>query len=288
MHAIHRTRRSTLTALVGLTAAAALMTAAPSQALGRYTDAAGDAQGAPDITGIQVASDSNGQILFTISAAGLQRGAMMATFLAIDADVNPATGNSSWVGSEFLFIVDEVDYSYGFARWTGAAWSWDTPSSTVQVREAGGTVLISVNASELGGSQSFNFSAATRTGTDGQFDDAPDEGHYNYTLSAGGPDIRSVRVEAKPVSGPKAGGVFTVSPVSVELPPNGGLLAPTPAPESYSCAARLGAKTLVGTGTGRCTFKIPKKKSKNKTLTVSVTASYQGATKTVSFAYKVR
>lgn len=288
MNAIHRPRRSTLTALVGLTAAVALLVAAPSSAVGKYTDAAGDSRGAPDVTGVQVASDSNGQILFTINVAGLQRGAVMGVFLAIDADVNPATGHSGWLGAEYLFIVEQSTYSYGLARWTGSGWSWDAPDSTVRVRDSAGVLLISVNASELGATQAFNFSVQSFGAADGQYDDAPDEGHFNYMLAAGGPDIRSVRVDAKPAAGPKAGSVFTVTPLSLELPPNGGLLAPTPAPESYSCAARLGAKVLKGTGIGGCTFKIPKKNAKKKTLTVEMTVSYQGATKTVSFAYKVR
>jgi hypothetical protein len=93
MHAIQRPRRSTSTALVGLMAAAILMTAVPSQAVGRYPDAAGDSKGAPDITGVTVASDPNGQILFTINASGLQRGSMTAMALALDTDVNPATGS---------------------------------------------------------------------------------------------------------------------------------------------------------------------------------------------------
>ena len=288
MHAIHRPRRSTLTALVGLTAAVALMTAATSQAVGRYTDPAGDSRGAPDITGVTVASDPNGQILFTINVAGLQRGAMMATALALDTDVNPATGSSGWPGSEYLFVVDQYSYSFEFGRWTGSEWNWDTPSATVRVRDGAGSLLVSVNASELGGAQSMNFSVSSFTDVDGQFDDAPDDGGFNYTLPAGGPDIRAVRVEAKPVAGPKAGGTFAVTPVALDLPPSGGMLALSPAPESYTCAARLGAKTIKGTGTGGCTFKIPKKKSKNKTLTVEMTVSYQGATKTVSFAYRVR
>lgn len=288
MYGLNRPRRHAKTALIGLTAAVALLVAAPSQAVGKYTDPAGDAKGAPDITGVEVASDTNGQILFTIGVAGLQQGAMMGVFLAIDSDVNPATGNSGWLGSEYLFFVDELSYSYEFGRWTGAEWNWETPSSTVRVRDVAGTLLISVNAAELGGPQSINFSVQSRTATDGQFDDAPDDGHFNYTLPAGGPDIRSVRVEAKPAAGPKAGRAFTITPVALELPPSGAMIAATPVPESYTCTARLGAKALKGTGTGGCSFKIPKKNAKKKTLTVVLTVSYQGASKVQTLAFKVR
>jgi hypothetical protein len=60
-----------------------------------------------------------------------------------------------------------------------------------------------------------------------------------------------------------------------------------PQPESYVCAAKLAGKALRGTGAGRCTYAIPKK-AKGKRLSISVTASYQGASKTVQFDYKVR
>jgi hypothetical protein len=287
MDAKKRSRRRAITALVGVTAAAALLTAAPSQAVGRYTDAAGDSNGAPDIKSVAVLSDSSGQILFTIAVDGLTRGSQTGAALAIDSDVNPATGNPGWVGAEYLLILDEASSSYGFASWTGSAWNFDAPSSTVQIREVPGVLLVSINARELGGSQSLNFSAASFGATDAQFDNAPDEGHFNYTLAAGGPDIRRVTVQSKPAA-PRAGATFTVTPATVELPPNGGLIAPTPAPESFTCVARLGAKALKGTGAGGCTFRIPKKNAKRKTLTVDVTVTYQGASKTVRQTYKVR
>lgn len=279
-------RGRVLTALVGVTAVAALLAAAPSQAVGKYSDAVGDSKGAPDLKGVVVLSDASGQILFTIAVDGLARGTQTAVALAIDADVNPATGNPNWLGAEYFLVVDEETSSFGFASWTGSEWNFDAPSSTVQIREVPGVLLISINARELGGSQSLNFSAASFGATDGQFDNAPDEGHFNYTLAAGGPDIRRVTVQSRPAA-PRAGATFTVTPTTVELPPNGGLLAPTPAPESYTCVARLGAKALRGTGTGGCTFRIPKK-AKRKTLTVDVTVTHQGASKTVRQTYKVR
>ena len=57
---------------------------------------------------------------------------------------------------------------------------------------------------------------------------------------------------------------------------------------SHSCHAQLGAKKLVGTGTGGCTVSIPKKKAKGKTLSVQLTVNYQGAAKTVPLTFKVR
>lgn len=285
MHARNR-RRQALTALVGLTAAAALMTAAPSQAVGRYADPTGDSNGAPDLTGTLVTSDSNGQILFTIGVTGLVRGAQTGVVLVVDADLNPGTGNPQWLGAEYLLFIDQESYSYGFASWNGTDWNFDAPSTTLQIRDAPNLVLVSVNASELGATRSFNFSVATIGAAEGQTDNSPSEGHFSYSLAAGGPEIRSVRIQRNPAS-PRAGRAFTLTPASLELPPNGGLLAPTPAPDSYTCRARLGAKAIRGTGKGGCTLRLPKN-AKGKTLTVLVTVNYQGASKTTTVRVRVR
>jgi hypothetical protein len=47
------------------------------------------------------------------------------------------------------------------------------------------------------------------------------------------------------------------------------------------------SRTLAGTGTGNCTFSIPKMKAKGKRLTVQLTVNYEGAAKTVPLAFKV-
>jgi hypothetical protein len=44
---------------------------------------------------------------------------------------------------------------------------------------------------------------------------------------------------------------------------------------------------LAGQSVGRCTFAIPKKKSKGKRLTVQLTVTYEGATKTVPLTFKI-
>jgi hypothetical protein len=259
-----------------------------SGAAGKYADPAGDARGGPDITNVAVASDPGGQIVFTISVAGLQVGAEMATLLFIDADANPATGSPNLLGAEYAFLIDELDNSYGFVRWTGSDWDANTPSSTVRVTDGQGSRLVSVNASELGATQSFNFWIRSITGKPdaGQFDDAPDDRAFNYTLAAGGPDIRQVVVKATPTA-PLAGKRFSVAPTSIALPTGGDGSAVLPKPESFRCAARLGTRVLRGKGAGGCTFAIPKG-SKGKRVTITLTVTYQGATKGVPLVYRVR
>lgn len=280
-------RQRALAAILALISAVALTAAGTAGAVGRYSDPSGDGKGSADVTGVSVASDANGQILFTISTASDPEAQGGAVVLFLDTDVNPATGAPGTLGAEFLLGVDADSWSFG--RWTGSQWDWDTPYSTVRLMSNANTELFSVNRSELGATESFNFwvRAVRGAAASGQLDDAPDDGAFNYMLTAGGPDIRGVGVKTSPASGPGAGRKFVVEPTTLLLPPSGAMIALSPKPESYQCAAKLGAKTLRGTGAGGCTFAIPKT-AKGKRLSVVLTASYQGASKTVQLAYKVR
>ena len=280
-------RRAGLVALLAVTSAIALTGAGTAGAVGRYTDPAGDGNGSADVTGVSVASDTNGQILITIRTASNPATNGGAIVLFLDTDVNQDTGRPGTLGADYLFGVDAE--GYGFARWTGSEWDWGIPFSTVRVLTRASGAVFSVNRSELGATASFNFWVRTVTGEEAseQLDDAPDDGAFNYKLDIGGPDIRQVRVRATPDSGPRAGSKFVVAATGLVLPPTGSMLIVWPQPESYVCAAKLAGKALRGTGAGRCTYAIPKK-AKGKRLSISVTASYQGASKTVQFDYKVR
>jgi hypothetical protein len=282
-------RRLGLRTAVGIAAVsvfALIATGAPGAA-GKYTDPSGDGRGGPDITNVQVVSFASGQIVFTISVDGIQPGSDTASFLLINADANRATGDAATLGSEYAFAVDELDNTYGFARWNGSDWDWNAPDSTVQVGGGPGMILISVNASELGGTQSFNFWVRSIVGEidAGNYDDAPDGGAYNYTVAAGGPDIRQVVVKATPNS-PRAGRRFSVSPTSLVLP-EGVAGGATAQPESFSCVARLGNRAIRGSGAGGCSYTIPKR-AKGKRLSITLTVTYQGAEKRVALVYRVR
>ena len=256
-------------------------------AIGRYTDAAGDGNGAADITGVSVSSDANRQIVFTVSAASALAEGDSWVAILLDTDQNPATGVSGALGADYMFAVEADGWSFG--RWTGADWDWDTPYATARIGGRANTLMITVNASELGGTGSFNFWTRSGRGdaAGGQLDDAPDDGTFNYALAAGGPDIREVAVQTTPQSGPRAGRKFVVRPTALTLPQSAPTLEGTPKPQAYRCAARVGAKTLRGTGAGACTFDVPKK-AKRKRLAVTLTVEYQGASKSVQLVYVVR
>ena len=96
----------------------------------------------------------------------------------------------------------------------------------------------------------------------------------------GAATIRTLDVRSVPAA-PTAGAAFTVLP-SLTLS-TGRKVAPT----SVHCAAKLGGATLKGSGTGGCTFKIPRSAT-GKRLAVTVTAGYGGKTRTMVVVYKVR
>ena len=277
-----RRRRSRVAVL--LAAVGALLALAPgASGVGRYSDPTGDSGGAPDITGVTVASDASGHIMFTVNTASMPSDGL--TLLLVDTDLNGATGAPDTVGADYIFLVDEAENAYGFARWTGSDLDFDTPSSTVRVSSRSTGVSISVNRSELGNTSGFNFWARTVKASTKHTDTAPEDGVFNYSLSAGGPEITSVLVATKPASGPKAGRPFVVTPAGLRLPASAATVL-MPQPESYSCVARLAGRVLRGTGTGGCTWTLPRS-ARGKPLAVVITVTYQGATKSVRFVYRV-
>jgi hypothetical protein len=271
--------------LVGVAAAAALLALVGSAgANGRYADKTGDSGGAPDISGAEVAGDSTGQLTFSINVGNVSGDAAVGLF--VDSDANPLTGNVGAGGSDYFFIVVPAERSYDFGHWNGSDFDFDTPHSTVRVLAGSSGITISVNKSELSNTAQLNFVAMSLAG-DGSSDMAPDNGLWNYDLTAGGPDIREIQVQSTPASGPRVGKKFTVSVAGIRLPQTN--VSDPIQPESYSCTATLNGKAIAGTGTGGCTFAIPKKKStRGKTLSVTVSVVYEGVTKTQTLAFRVK
>jgi hypothetical protein len=268
---------------VALMAALVLVPAASS---GNYTDPAGDSGTAGDITSVTVAADkASGQLLFRITGTNIAPSGQNLLFLDIDSDANPLTGNIADNGADYSFVVDSTGYS--FAHWDGSQWV-QAPDLSVQVSGGTNVILISVNRGELGNTSMFNFLAATVNTADRAVDIAPNDGAFNYAFDTNGPRIDSVAVQTTPSAGPKAGKRFVVVPTGLTLPPDGRTSSTAILPESYSCTAKLGAKRLDGTGTGRCTIALPKKNARGKRLTVLLNVSYQGATKVVPLTFKVR
>jgi hypothetical protein len=267
---------------------AALMAAlilVPTALSGDYTDPSGDSGTAGDITSVTVTGDkASGQLVFRITGTNIVSSETAPLFLEIDSDTNPLTGDITLNGSDYEFGLDNT--GYGFFHWDGSDWV-ATPDLSVQIFGGPSQIVISVNRSELGNTSMFNFFALTFNAADRAFDGAPNQGAFNYSFDANGPQIISVDVKKTPAAGPKAGKRFVIVPTGLKLPPDGQLTPPAILPSSYSCTAKLGAKKLAS-GAGVCSMAIPKKKSKGKRLTVLLTVRYQGAAKVVPLTFNVK
>jgi hypothetical protein len=272
---------------MGLIAAAltAALILVPTGSSGNYTDPSGDSGTAGDVVSVTVAGDkASGQLLFRVTGTNIASSETNLLFLDIDSDANPLTGDITDNGSDYRFIL--ASGGYAFFHWNGSEWV-DTSDLSVQISGSTNLILFSVNRSELGNSSLFNFFAWTFNVPDRATDSAPDQGAFNYSFEANGPQIISVNVKTKPAGGPKAGKRFVVAPTGLKLPPDRQTTPPTVLPESYSCTAKLGAKRLA-TGSGVCSIAIPKKNAKGKRLTVLLTVKYEGATKVVPLTFKVK
>jgi hypothetical protein len=265
---------------------AALVLVPTASSSGTYTDPAGDSGTAGDITSVTVAGDKGtGQLVFKITGTNIASSDKSPLFLDIDSDANPLTGNIADNGSDYSFYVD--NNSYFLAHWDGGQWI-ETADLSVQVFGNTSQILISVNRSELANSSELNFFAFAVNSADLAFDKAPNDGAFNFSLEANGPQIDSVAVKTTPSAGPKAGKKFIIVPTGLKLPPDGRVSTTPILPESYSCTAKLGAKKLAGSGTGRCTITVPKKKARGKKLTVQLTVVYEGTTKVVPLTFTIR
>jgi hypothetical protein len=282
MDATPKHLKRTLMAAAAVTVALVLVPSASS--MGQYTDAAGDSGTAGDITGLNVTSDPSGQVFFRINGNGLSSSETNVTWLMIDADANPATGDPDLMGAEYQFYVDND--TYWPARWDGVDW---VTNSYATVRVSGGSqgLTISVNRGELGNTSELNFWAEAYDSTNKRWDDAPDDGMFNYSLELQGVHIVAALVQTTPVAGPKAGKAFTLVPTSLKLPPDGSTSVVSPKPESYTCKATLKGRVVAGKGTGGCTWSLPKN-ARGKVLKVVVTVTYQGTTATFPYTFKVR
>jgi hypothetical protein len=257
----------------------------PTASSGTYADASGDSGAAGDITGVVVEGvQASRQVVFRISGRNLATSVVNQLNLSIDSDSNPLTGDVEHHGTDYWFGVD--DDSYWFPHWNGSDWG-GTLRTTAVVMGDNSQITIAVNTAEIGGATAFNFVAWTDLlGRDK--DSAPNDGVFNYSFEANGPAIVSVDVKTNPSSGPATGKQFVISPTGLGLPADGRAVQSPVLPESYACSARLGARALVGRGTGRCTFAIPKRNSRGKRLSVVLTVNYQGSAKSFPLLFKVR
>jgi hypothetical protein len=250
-----------------------------------FADAARDAAAhAPELTTVVVSNDDAGTIRFRINVANQPRlGRDAALELFLDTDQNAATGDPLSLGADYRFVLDGASQSFEFARWNGTAFDPSAPSTTAAVRYWSGA-SISINRSELGDTSALAF-WVRGTGPDHAADAAPNQGTWAYQLQVGSanpPDIEVFYFRVLPAA-PRAGSTLQLRIDSIELV---GIPGAAQA-DSWSCAATLSGKRLRGTGSGGCTFRLPKF-ARRKKLVVTMTVSYMGEVVTGTATYRVR
>jgi hypothetical protein len=149
---------------------------------GSFSDPAGDARNAPDVTGVAVANDDAGIVTIRVTVGN--RSVLAANdyiAVGIDADQNPDTGAMFYGGEYQLELDGNVP---GVLRPGSDGYYEDAPAPvSFSASFSGGVATFSFKASDLGVSSGFNVYAL---GFNGQVvDTAPDLRTVSYQLVAG-------------------------------------------------------------------------------------------------------
>lgn len=258
-----------------------------------FSDPSGDAGTAADITTVVVSNDSAGQITFQVTAANPFT-PTQAVDILVDSDRNSSTGDPQADGTEYDLYQNFSDHSWDLETWNGSAWVEATAFSTVKVSYTTNQYTFSVNKSELGNTSSFGFWIDSCDGdcSAGHEDQAPASGTWVYQLASAVHLSVAFALTPKTV---KAGEIYTAallvqrSDTSAFLGSEGQVRCkaavggkPVTAAGGFFTQTYQGAKVTAAVCAARAT-----KTAKGKTLTGTITVSYQGATVTRSFSARI-
>jgi hypothetical protein len=280
--------------VAGRATSAVAMVTAPAATT--FSDVAGDAGGAPDVTSV-VVSDvaATGTITIAVTAPGLAPVSDVHVF--IDADKNASTGYAP-LGIEYdVYVWQDTDkWGWDVLQWTGSDWTESPTSSAMSFSRSGNTFTWTLGKADLGGSTGFAFFVTgikwDANGDVAAMDLAPDGGRWMYDLTP--VTVKPVQVVkpviAAPTNAPAvatAGKRFTVS-FSVTRSDDGSPMTTG----TMICDPSVSGKVIqhaekFANGVARLSFTIPKT-AKGKLLKVKVTikAGNQASTRITTF--KVR
>jgi hypothetical protein len=165
--------------------AAAVVAAAAGTALaansGSFTDKAGDARPAPDISAVAVSSDDAGIVTVKVSVDRTELRPTDDVLVGIDTDQNPDTGTFFYgadvgldlTGTQKTFLRPSANGDF-----TGATGSFDATSED-------GVVTFTFRTSDLGVAEQLGFEVFVASFAPRGFDAAPDVRTVNYQLVPG-------------------------------------------------------------------------------------------------------
>jgi hypothetical protein len=152
-------RRALLVTLAVVFASACVLTSALADTA--FTDPAGDAADAPDVTGVTVSNDTGGNILFHIALTNFTPESRVTIYL--DTDKNASTGED---GADYQLLLDHsadpAQSGWMMGQWNGTAWTDAPLHATVAVSSNETYADFRINKSELGGTSGFAFQVWTK------------------------------------------------------------------------------------------------------------------------------
>jgi hypothetical protein len=258
-----------------------------------FSDPAGDAAGAADITHVAVNGDAaSGTITFAVTASGLALpsadGSERSVDLWLNTDRNDSTGSGSGNEYDLSFWTDSSDpaqWSWDIENYANGAWQEVAQTTTMRVGGSGNQFVFQLNKSDLGGATSFDIYATSTTfdanGNLVAHESAPDQGRWVYDIAGPSQTLTMFLTPTigKPVlvpSTPTSGKRLTVSfPVTV----NGGRKPTAPLTSLKIVGTALVAGKAVAHATSLhdggavVSFVVPKTaRGKPVKVTVTVTA----------------
>jgi hypothetical protein len=252
-----------------------------------FTDPIGDNGTAPDIASIGVTNDDHGLYTFTIGLGAPYPDAGLVD-LIFDTDQNTATGDPNF-GAEFLFGDDHSAHQFEIDTWSASANDFvqaaDTTAS-VTISSDLKTITFSVNKSELGNVDKFNFivlTADSSSTANNAFDVAPSgTAWFTYQRQT----VFTLTTTGSHNGAAKAGRTWSVGLTATRSDTN----APVGSEASISCQGTSNGKKLAvagstfdSSGAAVCTFKVPKT-PKKQVLKATVTITDSGQTASQSFS----
>lgn len=285
-------RTSRLVVMAAALAASLLFGMSATAGTGSFTDPAGDAKGAPDITAVSVTSDATGTVQLSVTVPGVEAidGAQQPEVdVWFDTDKNGATGSPA--GNEYnLFYWRTADDSgWDLEKWDGTKYAEAPASQTLLFSRSGDTLTWRFNSRTDIPTSGFNFYVASGTfdSSNNQTaeDDAPDDGVWTFDVSSAAiaPAIgKPLAVPKRPVHGKLFSVSFPVTRTDTGAQLQGGTL---------TVSATIGGKPVaknasLANATAHVALQVPAK-AKGKTLVLKVTVAANGKTATRSVSFVV-
>jgi hypothetical protein len=248
-----------------------------------FTDPAGDAGTAPDITAVGAANDASANLTFTVRTNQAALVADAAVLVVFDVDQNPQTGGS---GVESFFVI--ASDGWQFLKWNGSQFA-PAGAASANGSYANGVATFKISKADLGGVDKFTFWAESyqfdASGNQLGSDTAPDgTDAYEYAITK--PlTLRAGTTTAVPAR-PKAGKAFAVRTRITRGDTGGPLASGTVKCTVRSGTAPLRATGRVSAGVAVCSMQIPKT-AKGKLLRVTMKVTLQGVSTTKTVTYRV-